>query len=108
MKFLIDILKEELNNSKSMKKEYEKQLESLLKGNIYIKKIKCHKYYYLQYKENNEQFSRCLGKLNRKDLEALSKKIRKRKLMVDNLNKVNKQIQILNDVINDKRIRSAA
>ena len=48
------VLKEELNNSLRMKKNYERELAKLPKGSLVKKKIKGHEYYYLQLREKGK------------------------------------------------------
>lgn len=108
MEFLVNILKEELSNSKRMVKLYQKELKSLPKGNIYKKNIGGHSYYYLQYKENNEQICKCLGKLNKKKINEYKKINDKRKQVQANLKEVKKQVKVLGHLLNDKKIQSAA
>lgn len=108
MNFLIGILEEELANSKRLADNYEKELNKLPKGNVSKKHINGHAYYYLQYKENNEVNSRYLGKLDKKHLKKYMDICKQKKEINANLNKVKKQIKVLNRLLNDKKIQSAA
>ena len=54
MKVLISVLKEELANSLSMKKNNEKELAKLPKGSSIKKKVKGHEYYYLVMREKGK------------------------------------------------------
>ena len=108
MEFLINIFEEELANSRKMEKRYRKELAKLPKGNLSRKCINSHYYYYLQYKENNEVFSKYLGKLSKKQLKEYQAVSKKRRQLLDNLNKVKKQAKVLEHLLNDKKIQSAA
>ncbi len=48
------ILREELANSRRMKKRYEEELAGLPKGSLVKRKIKGRQYYYLVYRENGK------------------------------------------------------
>jgi hypothetical protein len=54
MGHLRGILKEELNNSIRMKKNYERELSKLPKGSLVRKKIKNYYYYYLEKRDNGK------------------------------------------------------
>ena len=48
------ILKEELRNSRRMKKRYEQELASLPRGSLVKRRIKGGEYYYLVYREGGK------------------------------------------------------
>ncbi len=56
------VLREELQNSLRMKKQYEKELAKLPQGSLVKRKIKGHEYYYLIYRENGKFKSVYKGK----------------------------------------------
>ena len=48
------VLKEELENSIKMQKQYEEELQKLPVGSLIKKKIKGHEYYYIVMRENGK------------------------------------------------------
>ena len=48
------VLKEELENSLHLQKDYEGELSKLPQGSLVIKKIKGHKYYYVILRDNGK------------------------------------------------------
>ncbi len=70
MKVIKSVLKEELDNSLTMKKDYERELARLPKGSLVKKKIKGHEYYYLQVRENGKVRFIYKGKLSDKEVKG--------------------------------------
>ena len=54
MRIIKGVLKEELENSLKMKKDYEQVLEDLPRGCLIAKEIRGHKYYYLAAREDSK------------------------------------------------------
>ena len=54
MNVIKSVLKEELNNSIAMEKNYQRELDKLPKGSLTRKNIKGHEYYYLQVREGGK------------------------------------------------------
>ena len=108
MKFMIQILEEELSNSKKLRQLYERELKKIPKGNVSKKEIRSHFYYYLQYRENGQLHCRYLGKLNKNQLKKYEKIRKEREQIIKNLNIANKQIKLIKKMLNDKKLQSAA
>jgi len=90
------VLKEELHNSRQLKKQYESRLKKLPKGSLVKKKIKNHEYYYLILREKGKvRFIYKGKKVSSGDMkkysEAKTLRAKYRKL----LSQVNKQIRFL-------------
>lgn len=95
MKVIKGVLKEELGNSRAMKKNYERALAKLPRGSLVKKQIKGHEYYYLQVREGGKNRFIYKGKLPaaevRKYEEAKAYRAKYRKL----LREVKEQIRFL-------------
>ncbi len=96
------VLKEELENSLRMKKEYEKALRELPEGCLAEKKIRGHKYYYLVKRVGSKVKYIYKGKLSKEEVnkynEAKTLRAKYRKL----LSQVKKQIRFLRGTIRGK------
>ena len=96
------VLREELNNSLRMKKEYEAALNKLPKGCLVLKKIKGNGYYYVAYRENKKVRYDYKGKISEKEKkkyeETKSRRAKYRKL----LSKIKKQIKYLRGTLRGK------
>jgi len=96
------VLKEELENSLQMKKDYERELAKLPKGSLVKKKIKGHEYYYLILREGSKVKFIYKGKLSKEEIEKCEKikklRIKYRKL----LSQIKKQIKFLRSSLRGK------
>lgn len=96
------VLKEELQNSLRMKKEYEQALKNLPQGCLAVKKIRGHKYYYLVRRIGKKVKYIYKGKISEEErnkyLEAKELRARYRKL----LSQVKKQIRFLRSSLRGK------
>ncbi|MBL7072645.1 MAG: hypothetical protein ISS33_02545 [Candidatus Omnitrophica bacterium] len=92
------VLKEELQNSQSIKKEYERELAKLPKGCLVKKNIKGHHYYYVAKREGQKVVFVYQKNISGKEIKRYQDAKRRRK-------KYRKLISELNDEI--KFIRRA-
>jgi hypothetical protein len=96
------VLKEELENSLRMKKEYERALDGLPKGCIAEKKIRGHSYYYLAQRTGKKVKYTYKGKISEaersKYQEAKVLRAKYRKL----LSQVKKQVKFLKGTLRGK------
>lgn len=92
MKVLKGILKESKEYYLNVKKKIERKIAHLPKGNIKERDISGKKYYYLQVREGGKIVHKYLGKSRPAEL---SKQIKERKLLKDELKKVNSALKIL-------------
>lgn len=102
MPFIKSVLKEELKNSISMKKGYEKALTKLPKGSIRVKKINGKTYHYLAMREKGKFKDIYLGNISDKKISkyksAKEMRAKYRKL----LSQVKKQIKFIKGTIRGK------
>ncbi len=103
MKVIKGVLKEELDNSLSMKKDYERELAKLPKGSLVKKNIKGHNYYYLLLRESGKVRFIYKGKVSAEEIEknrqAKEYRAKYRKL----LSELNKQIKFLKGTLRGKK-----
>lgn len=97
------VLREELENSIRMKKDYERELVKLPKGSLIKKKIKGHEYYYLVLREKGKvrfiyKGKSISGQEMKKYNEAKEYRAKYRKL----LSQVKKQIKFLRGALRGK------
>ena len=96
------VLKEELGNSRRMKKSYERELAKLPKGSLIKKKIKGHAYHYLLLREKGKVRFIYKGKVSDQEIkkynEAKKYRAKYRKL----LSQVKKQIRFLGSTLRGK------
>jgi hypothetical protein len=96
------VLKEELENSLSMKKGYERELAKLPKGSLIKKRVKGHEYYYLLLREKGKVKFIYKGKVSEEEIkkykEAKEYRAKYRKL----LSQVKKQIRFLRSSLRGK------
>jgi len=100
--FVIDVLKEELDNSLQMKENYERSLSELPKGSLVRREIKGHDYYYLVYREDGEVKSVYKGKVPEAEISRFSQIKEKRSKCRKHLSEVNKQIRFIRKVLRAK------
>ena len=97
------ILKEELENSLQMKKDYENALAKLPKGSLIKKKIKGHEYYYLILREFGKVKFIYKGKAVSQDLIKQYKEAKELRAKYRNLlSQVKKQIKFLRSSLRGK------
>lgn len=96
------VLREELENSLRMKKNYEQELAKLPRGSLVKRSIKGHDYYYLVYREKGKVRSIYKGKVGWKEIRryesAKEYRAKYRKL----LSQVKKQIRFLKSSLRGK------
>ena len=96
------VLREELENSKEMKKNFEKALIGLPKGALFSMKRKGRDYFYLKVRENNKVNNYYMGKPDKDTIEKYSKAKELRKKYRNSLSKLKKQIRFLTGVLRGK------
>jgi hypothetical protein len=103
MKVIKGVLKEELDNSLAMKKDYERELGKLPKGSLVKKNIKGHDYYYLVLRESGKVRFIYKGKVSAEEMEkyrqAKDYRAKYRKL----LSELNKQIKFLKGTLRGRK-----
>ena len=106
MKVIKGVLKEELQNSLRMKKQYEKALSHLPKGSLVEKSIRGHKYYYLAVPKGSKVNFIYKGKLSDEEKKNFSEVKEMRDKYRKLLSQSKKQISFLKKVLNGKDLRS--
>lgn len=97
------VLKEELDNSIQMKKNYQKALKALHGGSIVKKNIKGHIYYYLAYRSGRKVRFVYKGKgISKKELAELSEQKRLKGKYREFIKKLNRQIKYLRKAVRGK------
>ena len=97
------VLKEELENSLRMKKNYEKALNSHLGGCFVQKEIRGHKYYYLAIRDGKKVRFIYKGKsISKDEMAKLEKSKRLRKKYKKLIQKLDRQIKYLRKSLRGK------
>lgn len=97
------VLKEELENSIRMKKDYKKALRSYPGGCFVQKRIRGHRYYYLAIREGKKVRFIYKGKrLSKEDLARLEKSKQMRKKYKNLIRKLDRQIKYLRKALRGK------
>ena len=100
--FIKDMLKEELQNSIQIRKDYERALKDLPKGSLVRKMIGGHEYFYLAFREGSKVRFDYIGKLDKDGIakykEAKDFRARYRK----KISEVNRQIKFIRKALRGK------
>lgn len=97
------VLKEELENSIRMKKDYEKALKAYPGGCFVQKQISGHKYYYLAVRNGRKvKFIYKGKKLSKDDIAKLEQSKQRRKKYKQLILKLNRQIKYLRKALRGK------
>lgn len=96
------VLKEELENSLQMKKNYERELAKLPKGSLIKKKVKGHEYYYLVLRENGKVKFIYKGKVSQDEIKKYKETKEYRAKYRNLLSQVKKQIRFLRSSLRGK------
>ena len=96
------VLREELENSLQMKKDYERELTKLPKGSLIKKKIKGHEYYYLLLREDGKVKFIYKGKVSEEEVKKYKEVKRLRAKYRKLLSQVKKQIRFLRSTLRGK------
>jgi len=96
------VLREELENSLQMKKDYERELAKLPKGSLVKKVIKGHEYYYLLLRDAGKVKFIYKGKVSEKEIKKYKEAKRLRAKYRKLLSQVKKQIKFLRSSLRGK------
>ena len=97
------VLREELQNSLRMKKQYERELAKLPKGSLVKRTIKGHQYYYLIYRENGKFKSIYKGKsVTKRELKKYQDAKELRAKHRNSVSRLKRQIRYLKGVLRGK------
>ena len=95
LSLFLEIIQEEAQRNLLMQKQYEVKINQLPKGQIIIKKVGNHEYYYLKYRDGKKTVTDYIGR-DKKKIEDIRNQIDKRKhfeKMLAELKEENKLIQ---------------
>lgn len=103
MKVIKGVLKEELNNSLRMKKDYQRELAKLPKGSLVKKKIRGKEYYYLVLRKNGKVKFIYKGKLNADEIKKYRQTKEYRAKYRKLISELNRQIKFLKGTLRGKK-----
>ena len=98
------VLKEELDNSLRMKKEYEQALKNLLRGCLAARNIGGHQYYYLVKRVDKKVKYIYKGKIQEEEKQKYAKAKELRPKYRKLLSQVKKQIRFLRSYFRGKEV----
>jgi hypothetical protein len=97
------VLREELRNSRRMKKRFEKELASLPRGSLVKRKIKGGEYYYLVYRDRGEFRADYVGRgVSEKKLEKYRVAKELRAKYRNSVSRLKKEIRYLEGALRGK------
>lgn len=103
MKVIKGILKEELNNSLRMRKDYRRELAKLPKGSLIKKKIRGGEYYYLVLRVKGAVKFIYKGKLGASEIKVYKQTKKYRAKYRKLISELNKQIKFLKGTLRGKK-----
>ncbi|GEM_PF-2253101 len=105
MSVLISSLKEELDTSRRLEKQYLAKLLELPQGSFHVRKVKDRFYAYLTKRKNGQVIQDYLGPMDSKEIAEYRKKFEKKKIWKEQLKKVKEQIKILERVVKRRKAK---
>jgi hypothetical protein len=93
------VLKEELQNSKQIKKKYEERLKKLPKGCLVKKNIKGHNYYYIARRKGDKVVFSYANNLPKSEIDKYIKAKKLKKKYRKLLSEVKKEIEFIKKVL---------
>jgi hypothetical protein len=103
MKVIKGVLKEELDNSLAMKKNYQRELTRLPKGSLVKKKIRGNEYYYMVLREKGKVRFIYKGKLSDDEIKRYKQTKEYRAKYRKLVSELNKQIKFLKGTLRGKK-----
>ncbi|MDP3447185.1 MAG: hypothetical protein Q8S22_03890 [Eubacteriales bacterium] len=89
------VLQDELDRNRRMQARYRQEIDQLPKGSLFLRKIKQHQYYYLNYREQDKVIAKYLGKRDDVQIEDIKKLIAERRRYEDLLKKLSREEKML-------------
>ena len=96
------LLREELENSLRMQKDYERELAKLPKGSLVRRMIKGREYFYLIYREDGQFRSLYRGKVSAEEIEKYRHAKEFRAKYRNLLSQVKKQVRFIRGTLRGK------
>lgn len=106
MKVLKGILEEQLDNAVRLKRDYNKEINSLLHGSVIKKRVYNHDYYYQEFRQGPRVVFKYLGKLEADKLKKYDEEKHRRNEYLKMVKELNNQIKFLNKALSLKEIRN--
>jgi hypothetical protein len=103
MKVIKGVLKEELNNSLRMRKDYQRELAKLPKGSLIKKKIRGKEYYYLVLREKGRVKFIYKGRLSADEIKKYRQTKEYRAKYRKLISELNRQIKFLKGTLCGKK-----
>ena len=103
MKVIKGVLKEELDNSLAMRKNYQRELAKLPRGSLVKKKIRGNEYYYLVLREKGKVKFIYKGKLDADEIIRYKQTKEYRAKYKKLVSELNKQIKFLEGTLRGKK-----
>jgi len=103
MKVIKSVLKEELDNSLAMRKNFQRELAKLPRGSLIKKKIRGNVYYYLVMREKGRVRFVYKGKLNANEIKIYKQAKEYRAKYRKSISELNKQIKFLKGTLRGKK-----
>jgi hypothetical protein len=94
-----DVLKEELQNSLRMERDYARELKVLPLGSLVAKRIKGRRYYYLVFRQGAKVKTEYKGLLTSEEVKRYRDGIARRRRLKALVSKLKKQIRYLRSVL---------
>ena len=94
-----DVLKEELENSLRMEKDYVREIAALPRGSLVRKLIKGRYFYYLVLRDGHKVRTLYKGRLSRAQIRQYKSGSERRRRLKGQLSRVKKQIRYLRSVL---------
>ena len=99
MSIVMDVMQDELKRNLEMQAAYNKEIASLPKGTIIIKKIRNREYLYLLYRAEGKVRTDYIGSKEKIFIEDIKKNIDKRKYFQNTLKKLLKEEKEIRKVL---------
>ena len=97
---IFGMLQEEKQRNLEMQEAYRREIESLRKGSIMIKRVSTHTYYYLRYREENKVRNDYIGK-DAAAVEEIKRELEKRKYLQDVLKRLQLEYRQISIIVKD-------
>lgn len=94
MDMMLDVVREDLENSIRIRDDYKKAISHLPRGSLSRKKINGHEYYYLSFwGPSGTVVTRYLGKLSEAQVQSYQERIKRRKDYQSLLKRADEQVK---------------
>jgi len=97
-----DVLREELERSLQMQKDYDRELAKLPRGSLVRRLIKGHVYFYLVYREDGKVRTEYRGQASKEEIEKYRHAKERRAIYRGSIAKLKKQIRFLKGTLRGK------